>query len=62
MVPQSLPRRVLPRELYESLMKFAIRGCKADCGDPWDEETLETALSKGLSKSALTPPEAVEVL
>ena len=61
MVPQDLARRVLPQVTYENLMRFALTGCEANCGDPWDEETLQTALARGPSKSALTP-EAVEVL
>ena len=61
MRPTAVARRVLPGELYKRLVKFALEGCRADCGPPWSEETLATALERGVNPSALEP-EVVQVL
>jgi hypothetical protein len=43
------------------LLKIATQGCKADCGEPWTLEMLETAVKKGAHPSAKEPEAAREL-
>ena len=61
MRPTGLAKRILGAAQYESLMRFALKGCRADCGEPWSAETIQAALDRGVNPSA-REPEAIEVL
>jgi hypothetical protein len=55
MQPQSLARRLLPAELYETLIRYSTSGVPTECGPDWPSEAIEVARATGPHVSALTP-------
>jgi hypothetical protein len=50
-----LAMRLLPAEVYQTLIEYSIRGVPTDCGPDWSSEAIEIARATGLHVSALTP-------